>query len=56
MTEDDRAKFDAELTRPLPGATRRRASRRMTAEESRAATNDLMGFAQWAQTVQGGAR
>jgi hypothetical protein len=53
---EDVAKFDAELTAPLPGANRQRATRRQTAEESRAATNDLAAFASWAQTVQGGGR
>lgn len=52
MTPDDKAKFDAELDRPLPGEdlTRSLAS----PDQRRRANQDMASFAAWAQGMQGG--
>ena len=49
---EDVAKFDAELAMPLPGRARKRPP---SAADTRQATNDLLAFGAWANTVQGGA-
>jgi hypothetical protein len=48
---EDRAKFDALLSAPLPGRER---TARVSPETQVAETRDLMSMAQWAAAVQGG--
>lgn len=48
---EDRAKFDAQLTAPLPG---QRRPAQVSAETRASETRDLMAMAQWATAVQGG--
>ena len=48
---EDRAKFDALLSAPLPGQERTTV---VSPETAAAETRDLMSMAQWARAVQGG--